>query len=136
MSMDTKEAVGLAGGDEYVLREEQVRTPPRGVGRALLEIGPGLILAGSIVGTGELIATTHVGAKVGFVLLWLVIVSCFIKVFVQAELGRFAISSGKTTMQGFGELPRVGGVVAWVWLVMMLCTQLQLAAVVGGVGQA
>ena len=32
-----------------------------------------------------------------FALLWLVIVSCFVKVFVQAELGRYTISSGQTT---------------------------------------
>lgn len=121
----------------YPLPPEAVEEPPRRLGRALRQIGPGLIMAGAIVGTGELISTTHVGAKVGFVLLWLVIVSCFIKVFVQIELGRYAISSGDTTLAGFRQLP--GGVGTFVgawWVLMMLMTQLQMGAMVGGVGQA
>ena len=47
----------------------------------LKHLGPGIIIAGSIVGSGELIATTLVGAKTGFVLLWLIVLGCVIKVF-------------------------------------------------------
>jgi manganese transport protein len=122
--------------DPYVLGDGEVVDPPRTLGRALLQIGPGLILAGAIVGTGELIATTNLGAKVGFALLWLVIVSCFIKVFVQVELGRYALSSGETTMMSFRRLPGPGAIIGWWWVVMMLITQLQLGAMIGGVGEA
>ena len=52
--------------DPYALSREAVREPPAGLGRALRQIGPGLILAGSIVGTGELIQTTQTGARAGF----------------------------------------------------------------------
>ena len=79
-------------------RKDAVREPPASLLKALRHIGPGRILTGSIVGTGELIATTHVGAQAGFALLWLVILSCFIKIFAQIELGRYAISSGQTTL--------------------------------------
>ncbi len=92
----------------YTLPPEAIQDPPKTVGKALLQIGPGLILAGAIVGTGELIQTTHLGAKAGFALLWLVIVSCFIKVFVQIELGRHAVSSGETTLGSFRRLPGRG----------------------------
>jgi len=34
-----------------------VREPPRTLGATLLRLGPGMIIAGSIVGSGELIAT-------------------------------------------------------------------------------
>jgi manganese transport protein len=122
--------------DPYALTPEAIEEPPRSIGRTLLQIGPGLILAGSIVGTGELIATTNLGATVGFMFLWLVIASCFVKVFVQAELGRYAISSGDGTLQAFRRVPVAGGVFGWWWLVMMLLTQFQLGAMVGGVGQA
>ena len=37
---------------------QQVEEPPVRVGGILLRLGPGLIIAGSIVGSGELIATT------------------------------------------------------------------------------
>ena len=49
---------------------------------------PGLVIAGSIVGSGELIATTATGAEAGFWLLWLIIVGCVIKVFVQVEFNQ------------------------------------------------
>jgi Mn2+/Fe2+ NRAMP family transporter len=122
--------------DPYVLGDGAVVDPPTRLSKALTQIGPGLILAGAIVGTGELIATTNLGATVGFTLLWLVILSCFIKVFVQAELGRYAISSGETTMMSFRRLPGPGAIVGWWWVIMMLITQLQLGAMTGGVGQA
>jgi Mn2+/Fe2+ NRAMP family transporter len=122
--------------DPYALSHDAIQQPPPTLGLALRQIGPGLILAGSIVGTGELIATTHLGAKAGFALLWLVIVSCFIKVFVQIELGRYAISSGETTLTTFRRLPGPGMLLVWWWLIMMLTTQTQLGAMVGGVGQA
>ncbi len=102
-------------------------------------IGPGLILAASIVGTGELINTTSLGAKAGFSLLWLILLSCVIKVFVQVELGRYAITHGKTTLAAFDSLPgpRAGASwLCWLWLIMMLTTQAQIAAMEGTVGQA
>jgi manganese transport protein len=135
----TSDTLGYASPapyDAYALPPEAIAEPPRQLRAALRKIGPGLILAGSIVGTGELIATTNLGAKVGFGLLWLVIVSCVIKVFVQAELGRYAISSGETTMASFRRLPGPGFVIGWWWVGMTLMTQFQLGAMVGGVGQA
>ena len=63
----------------------------------LRNVGPGMILAGSIVGSGELIATTRTGAEAHFDFLWLIIIGCIIKVFAQIELGRYAITSGGTT---------------------------------------
>ena len=63
---------------------------------ALRRIGPGIVLASSIVGSGELIATTTLGAQVGFAALWIVLVSCAIKPVVQGELGRYTIVTGKT----------------------------------------
>lgn len=126
----------MAADDLYALSPQAVQAPPPTLRRALRQTGPGLILAASIVGTGELIATTHLGAKTGFALLWLVILSCFVKVFVQAELGRYAISSGHTALAALRQLPGVARHAGWWWLLMMLGTQLQLAAMVGGVGQA
>lgn len=125
-----------APDDPYALPPEAAEEPPRSLGRALRQIGPGLILAGAIVGTGELIATTNTGAKVGFALLWLVILSCFVKVFVQAELGRYTISSGRTTLAGFRDIGGIGTLFGWWWVGMMFLTQLQLGAMLGGIGHA
>jgi manganese transport protein len=125
--------------DLYALPPDAVREPPHSLGRAIGQIGPGLILAASIVGTGELINTTGLGAKAGFSLLWLILLSCIIKVFVQVELGRYAITHGRTTLEAFDSLPgpRLGASwLCWLWLIMMLTTQAQIAAMEGTVGQA
>jgi len=116
-----------------------VQDPPRGFWQTLKRLGPGLIIAGSIVGSGELIATTKTGAQAGIVLLWLIIIGCVIKVFVQVELGRYTIGHGETTLAALDQVPgprlRVGWIV-WFWLAMMLIGIGQLGGIVGGVGQA
>jgi manganese transport protein len=125
--------------DPYALPSDAVQDPPLSFFRALRQIGPGLLLAASIVGTGELINTTGLGAKAGFGLLWLVVLSCVIKVFLQIELGRHAIIHGETTLAAFDRLPgpRLGASwLCWLWLFMMLTTQAQIAAMEGTVGQA
>lgn len=69
-----------------------------------------MILSASIVGSGELIMTTTLGAQAGFVALWVVIVSCLVKICVQLQFGIHAISSGETSMAAFNKLsgPRFG----------------------------
>ncbi len=125
--------------DAYALPADAVQEPPNSLILTIKQIGPGLILAASIVGTGELINTTSLGAQVGFGLLWLILLSCVIKVFVQVELGRYAITHGKTSLAAFDSLPgpRFGvSWICWLWLIMMLATQAQIAAMEGTVGQA
>jgi Mn2+/Fe2+ NRAMP family transporter len=116
-----------------------VLAPPTTFGGTLRQLGPGLIIAGSIVGSGELIATTKTGAQAGMTLLWLIAVGCVIKVFVQIELGRYAITYGKTTLAALNTVPgRIGPVnwILWFWLAMMSASIAQLGGIVGGVGQS
>ena len=56
-------------------RPRRSRSRRSRLSQAIRQIGPGLILAASIVGTGELINTTSLGAKAGFSLLWLILLS-------------------------------------------------------------
>ena len=119
--------------------ESTVQDPPTSIRGILKQLGPGLIIAGSIVGSGELIATTAVGAEAGFVLLWLIIIGCLIKVFVQIEFGRFTITSGRTTLDGLNQVPgpraRVNWL-CWFWLIFIVVALIQLGGIIGGVGQA
>jgi Mn2+/Fe2+ NRAMP family transporter len=125
--------------DPYAMPEGALAEPPKSLWMALRKIGPGIILAGSIIGSGELLLTTSLGAEYGFLFLGLILYSCVIKVFVQIELGRYAISSGKPTLGVLNELPgpRFGAHwLVWWWLIMMLLTISQLGAMAGAVGQA
>jgi Mn2+/Fe2+ NRAMP family transporter len=58
---------------------EARRPPPRSLREMLAYLGPGLIISANIVGSGELIVTTQLGAKAGFTLLWFIVFSCLIK---------------------------------------------------------
>ncbi len=122
--------------DPYQLRPEEVSEPPRTFRAALRRIGPGMILAASIVGSGELIATTTLGAEVGYVALWVILLSCLIKPVVQAEMARYIIASGETGLAGFDRVPgphfKVNWIV-WAWAIMTLMTMLQVGAMYGGV---
>ena len=125
--------------DPYALPPDAIQDPPETFWAALRKIGPGIILAGTIVGSGELLLTTGLGAKHGFVFLWLILFSCVIKVFVQIELGRYAISSGKPTLGALKEI-KVFGLsgkwLLWWWFAMLLCTVFQLGGMTGSIGQA
>ena len=123
--------------DPYSLDPSKIKEPPVGLFASLKYLGPGFILSASIVGSGELIATTIMGAKAGFVLLWFIIFSCIVKVAVQLEFGKHAISSGETTMASLNSLPgpRMGNAnwSIWLWLVLMLTKTCQLGGIIGGV---
>jgi manganese transport protein len=124
--------------DPYALAPGAVEAPPVSLFSALRRIGPGIVLASSIVGSGEVIATTTLGAQVGFAALWIVLVSCAIKPVVQAELGRYTILTGKTGLDGFNGLPgpRAGvSWLVWAWVLTVTLTLLQVGGMYGGVGQ-
>ena len=124
--------------DPYVLAPDAVEAPPVSFGAALRRIGPGMVLAASIVGSGELIATTTLGAQVGFLALWIILLSCAIKPVVQAELGRYTIASGYTGLEGFNRVPgpRAGvSWLVWAWAITVTLTLLQVGGMYGGVAQ-
>jgi Mn2+/Fe2+ NRAMP family transporter len=119
--------------------------PPTGFWATAAWLGPGFILVGSIVGSGELIATPTLAARTGYTFLWLILFSCFIKVFFQIEIGRYAISTGKTTLEAFQEVSigvSLGGRkiqvnwLGWLWLIMVSAAIVQQGAMVGGTAQA
>ncbi|MDA0205780.1 MAG: Nramp family divalent metal transporter [Acidobacteria bacterium] len=117
-----------------------IQPPPTTLWGALKRIGPSLILTANIVGSGELIMTTALGASVGFVALWVILVSCAVKVVVQLEFGKHAISSGETTLEAFNRLPgpRWRGV-SWsmpVWFTVKFIQLIQYGGMIGGVALA
>ncbi len=127
----------MVNSDPYALSELSIKEPPKSLWAGLQYLGPGFILSASIVGSGELIATTLVGAKAGFVLMWFLIFSCLVKVAVQLEFGKHAISSGESTMASLNALPGPRFGLAnwsiWTWLLLMIAKMMQVGGIVGGV---
>lgn len=136
MAEATTEPEAGARADPYTLTADGIKEPPQGWRQSLRYLGPGLIVSASIVGSGELIATTTLGAEVGFVILWMVIISTAVKVAIQVELARWTISTGEPALTGYNKVPPRFGRVGWVnilWIIMALSKVLQIGGIVGGV---
>ncbi len=122
--------------DPYRLDATQIAAPPTTLLGRLRHVGPGLILSASVVGAGELVATTTLGATAGFATLWIILVSCTVKVAIQLEFGRYTIQSGETCMTAINRLPggHLGKAHWAIWLVMALqpIKILQMGGIMGG----
>lgn len=137
--MGTTAEVAAGAQDPYELRPEDALDPPETVRGGLRYLGPGIVVTASIVGSGELLVTTSLGAKAGFALLWLVVLGAAVKVWVQVELARWSILSGQTALAGYGKVrPRIGpmGWINWLWIGLDTAKNFQRGGVIGGVAVA
>lgn len=71
--------------------------------------GPGLVVAATGIGSGDVVSATVGGARYGVVLLWAIAAGAFFKFVLQEGIARFQLATGKTAVEGWAEyLP------AWV----------------------
>lgn len=132
----------MSTADPYT-RGVGIRPPPAGWRERLRYLGPSVIISGSIVGSGEIILTSSLGAAAGFVLLWWVLFSCWIKSLIQAELSRYIVVSGDTYLRALNRIPGKlwgpRGKVSWtIWLGLLAFIPgvLGISGILGGAGQA
>ena len=109
---------------------------PTRPGEILRQLGPGLIITATIVGSGELVVTPKLGAGAGFTLLWFMIAACVLKVFIQVEIGRHTVTTGRSSLRTMDLMPgprlRVSWLL-WIWVPMFAATVFQIAGMLGGV---
>ena len=129
--------------DPYTIQHGRVREPPTTFLGRMKYLGPGIVVSGSIVGSGEILLTAGLGAAVGFVMLWWVLFPCWVKSLIQAELARYVVTSGDTYLRALnrvpGSMPGPHGPVAWpVWLGLIgfIPGLLGAGGIIGGAGQA
>ncbi|MDZ7684348.1 MAG: Nramp family divalent metal transporter, partial [Gammaproteobacteria bacterium] len=120
-----------------------IRKPPQTLGARLRYLGPGVIVSGSIVGSGEIILTSSLGAAAGFALFWWVLFSCWIKSLIQAELSRYIVVSGDTYLRAINRIPGKvwgpRGKVSWtIWLGLLAFIPgvIGVSGILGGAAQA
>jgi len=77
-------------------------------------LGPGLLLAATGVGGGDLATATFVGGLLGTTILWAVALGAFMKFVVTEGLARWQLATGETIIEG--AVRRLGPVVIWVFL--------------------
>ncbi|MFI0979725.1 Nramp family divalent metal transporter [Streptomyces sp. NPDC021093] len=69
-------------------------------------IGPGIVVAATGVGAGDLVATLIAGSKFGYTLLWAAIIGCLVKISLAEATGRWHLATGKTLFEGWRSLGR------------------------------
>ena len=81
-------------------------------------LGPGLMLAATGVGAGDLAGGAFAGMNLGVAVLWAVVLGAFFKFVITEGLARWQLATGTTLLEG--AVLRLGPVVRWVFLVYLL----------------
>ncbi len=69
-------------------------------------VGPGLVVAATGVGAGDLVATLAAGSQYGYTLLWAVVVGVVLKIVLVEGAGRYTLATGYTIFEGWQKLGR------------------------------
>ena len=88
--------------------------------RAML--GPGIILAGLSIGSGEFVLWPRLTAEWGFAVFWAAWIGVTIQFFLNMEIERYTLATGESAVTGFLRLSRVFGPIflicgtlPWIW---------------------
>jgi Mn2+/Fe2+ NRAMP family transporter len=77
-------------------------------------IGPGLLLAATGVGSGDLATASIAGGLLGTAVLWAVVIGAFLKFVVTEGLARWQLATGETLLEGARR--RLGPLAIWLFL--------------------
>lgn len=67
-------------------------------------IGPGIVVAATGVGAGDLVATLIAGSKFGYTLMWAAVIGCVVKISLAEACGRWHLATGRTLFEGWRSL--------------------------------
>ncbi len=137
------ELIGQEPRDNYTQPEGRLEDPPKSFAERIRFLGPGVIISATIVGSGEIVLTASLGAAVGYTMMWWVLLSCWSKSILQAELARYIVLSGDTYLRALnrapGKVPGPRGKFSWPLLLGILAFipgLTGLGGIIGGAGQA
>ncbi|MEE2040727.1 Nramp family divalent metal transporter [Nocardiopsis sp. CT-R113] len=68
------------------------------------QLGPGIVVAATGVGAGDMVATLIAGNRFGYALLWATIVGCLVKISLAEAAGRWHLATGRTIFDGWSGL--------------------------------
>ena len=77
-------------------------------------LGPGLLVAATGIGAGDLATASFTGSILGTAVLWAAVVGAFLKYVVTEGLARWQLATGDTLLEGL--VRRIGRPVGWLFL--------------------
>jgi len=84
----------------------------------LAVLGPGILVAATGVGAGDLLTASYAGSRHGLVLLWAAWLGAILKWFLNEGIARWQMATGTTVLEGWTE--RLGRWIRWVFLGYLL----------------
>ena len=104
---------------ESVAGSEAGSVAPTSLRGRLRVVGPGLVIAATGVGAGDLVSSVVAGTRFGTAFIWAIIVGAIIKLCLVEGMGRWYMATGRTIMEGWHSLSRLasGFFVAYLLLV-------------------
>lgn len=81
-------------------------------------LGPGLLVAATGVGVGDIAGAGFAGSRLGYAILWAAVLGSFIKFVVNEGLTRWQLATGQTLLEG--AVLRFGRPVQWFFLAYLL----------------
>ena len=119
-------------------------TSPRTAGPTWRDLGPGLLLAATGIGAGDMVSATISGAEYGLTLVWALAAGVLVKFAITEGLARWQLATGTTLVEGWRDhLPDAFVIafflyfVAWSYFVssaLVAASALVPAALVPGLG--
>lgn len=93
--------------------------PPRPQGLGWLSVvGPGVIVLGIAIGSGEFLLGPAVFVKHGLTLLWIAAVAIFFQTIFNTEVMRYVVATGEPVFTGFMRTPPSSTMWAWIYAVL------------------
>jgi Mn2+/Fe2+ NRAMP family transporter len=81
-------------------------------------VGPGLVVAATGIGAGDLVATLVAGSRFGYALLWAAVLGVVVKIALVEGAGRFSLATGRTIFEGWRQVGRWAVVYFGVYVVV------------------
>ena len=98
-------------------------------------LGPGILVAATGVGAGDLATASFAGSQLGTAILWAAVLGAFLKYVLNEGLARWQLATGDTLLEG--AVLRFGRVVGWLFLpYLFLWSFFVGAALMSGCGVA
>ncbi len=86
---------------------------------SLKDFGPGLVIAATGLGAGDLIAASVAGAKFGTTILWAAVLGAVMKYAMNEGLARWQLATGTTLLEGWVQrLPKVVSIYFFIYLIL------------------
>jgi Mn2+/Fe2+ NRAMP family transporter len=84
----------------------------------LVAFGPGILMAATGVGAGDLLTPSFAGSQVGLVIVWAAVIGAGLKLVLNEGIARWQMATGTTLLEGWHA--RLGPWFSWIFLIYFL----------------